>query len=792
MRDGLIHAIYGGVYGKVHDVIDEHKQTGGILPPLAHLGPAAPCGLARFDSDAFGPGYRGNLFACLFNLHKVTRHVLEPDGATYRTRDEDFLAADSPDFHPTDVLEDAGGSLLVIDTGGWYKLCCPTSQLAKPDVLGAIYRVRRTGAAATGDPRGLRVAWSSTSPGGLAALLDDPRPAVRARAVREAAVKGSAAVTVLAAALAGTGSTEGRRNAVWALARIEGEPARAAIRAALGDADPSVRHAAIHAAGVRRDAGALHALLGLLARETPALRRAAAEAIGRIGSMEAVPPLLAAASPADRILEHSIIHALIEIADPAGTAKGLDAESPAVRRAALIALDQMDGGGLDPRSLAPLLASSDPVIRETASWIARRRPEWGSALAGFFRGKLSAGALDGAAAGDLEGQLAGMARDPEVQKLMAEVLEAPASRKEARRLVLRAMGRARLKEAPPAWARDLERVLSTGDADLAREAIFAARALPWGKETAPRLAGPLLAVAGDASVPAEVRLEALAALPPGSPLERGLFEFLRARLDPELPVLVRDAAASALARAKLAPEDLAALAESLRTAGPLEVVRILPAFEGSSDEALGRKLVGALRESPGSSSLHPASLRQVLAKFPDPVRREGEGLVDALGEDVAAQAARLDELLGRLKGGDVRRGQAVFNGPRAACSACHAIGYLGGKAGPDLTKISEVRTERDLLESLIYPSASFVRSYEPMLVVRKDGEIVNGVVLRDSTDEIVLATGPAAEARIPRGEIADVRPGTVSIMPQGLEKLITTEELADLLAFLRATRWHAQ
>ena len=55
----------------------------------------------------------------------------------------------------------------------------------------------------------------------------------------------------------------------------------------------------------------------------------------------------------------------------------------------------------------------------------------------------------------------------------------------------------------------------------------------------------------------------------------------------------------------------------------------------------------------------------------------------------------------------------------------------------------------------------------------------------------MLVTGPTTEV-IPRPEIADVRPGTVSVMPQGLEKLITTEELADLIAFLRATRWHAQ
>src|SRR5690606_22557314 len=101
-------------------------------------------GLTRYESESFGRDYRDNLFAALFNLHKVTRHILNPAGATYDTTDSDFLVSDNTDFHPTDVIEDADGSLIVINTGGWYKLCCPTSQLWKPDVLGAIYRVRRT------------------------------------------------------------------------------------------------------------------------------------------------------------------------------------------------------------------------------------------------------------------------------------------------------------------------------------------------------------------------------------------------------------------------------------------------------------------------------------------------------------------------------------------------------------------------------------------------------------------------------------------------------------------------
>ena len=57
------------------------------------------------------------------------------------------------------MIEDADGSLLVVDTGGWYKLCCPTSQLVKPDVLGAIYRVKRKGAKPADDPRGRKIDW---------------------------------------------------------------------------------------------------------------------------------------------------------------------------------------------------------------------------------------------------------------------------------------------------------------------------------------------------------------------------------------------------------------------------------------------------------------------------------------------------------------------------------------------------------------------------------------------------------------------------------------------------------
>ena len=368
-RDGLIHAIYGGLYGKPHAVIENHKRTGDLMPALTHFGAAAPSGLTRYASRVFGDGYRDNFFAALFNLQKVTRHVLEPSGATFTSRDSDFVVSNSRDFHPTDVLEDADGSLLVLDTGAWYKLCCPTSQLAAPEVLGAIYRVRRKGAPRPDDPRGRKLAWRTMPPPELAQLLDDVRPAVANRAIQELAALGSGAVSALDDVLRTSAfapsalrrdrpSADARRNAVWALTRIETATAREAVRFALNDRDQSVRQAALHSSSVWRDTAALPQLLDALKSDMPPVQRAAAEALGRLGDRKAVADLLALAGSAlDRTLEHSVTYALIEIADPSSTSAGLQAASSRAKRAALIALDQMEGGGLKAEAVIALLDS---------------------------------------------------------------------------------------------------------------------------------------------------------------------------------------------------------------------------------------------------------------------------------------------------------------------------------------------------------------------------------------------------------------------------------------------------
>ena len=112
---------------------------------------------------------------------------------------------------------------------------------------------------------------------------------------------------------------------------------------------------------------------------------------------------------------------------------------------------------------------------------------------------------------------------------------------------------------------------------------------------------------------------------------------------------------------------------------------------------------------------------------------------------------------------------------------------LGRLYATDSAGMSD-KAEMDLLESIVYPSASFVRSYEPFTVLRKDGEDVTGILRKDAPDEIVLANGPETEARIARAEVTELRPGKVSLMPDGLEQVLTRQELADLLAFLKAAK----
>src|SRR5690606_16016479 len=105
-----------------------------------------------------------------------------------------FMTSESSDSHPTDVLQDADGSLLVVITGGWFIKGCPLSQVAKPDVPGVIYRIRKADAPKMEDPRGLSLNWEEMGPKELVSYLSDERFVVRDKAVEALVLQGEPAV----------------------------------------------------------------------------------------------------------------------------------------------------------------------------------------------------------------------------------------------------------------------------------------------------------------------------------------------------------------------------------------------------------------------------------------------------------------------------------------------------------------------------------------------------------------------------------------------------------------------
>jgi putative membrane-bound dehydrogenase-like protein len=756
--DAILYGIEGGNY-PYEPAWQELPRTGDFLPSAGDLGWVATSGFMRYRGIGFGAPWSTRYFSTEFNRHRVRAHKVERDGAGFRITHEDFLTCDHPDFHPTDVLEDADGSLLVVDTGGWFRIGCPQSQIAKPDVKGAIYRVRR--AKPVGylppDPRGLKLKWDGVHSSDLVNRLGDPRRAVRDRVL--ARLDGTECGDL--ESLERMGYT---LDATWAIARSSPASAAAGLVSAMESGFHS-RLVGLRAIGLTGSTPARRIALASLEDGTLPEMREAATALGRLREREAVGPLLDAMahSEADRFLEHAIVYALIRIADPAATRAGLTHQSSAVRRAALVALDQMPGGGLTADLVTPHLAGDDPALRQTALAIATAHPDWAAQVAGPIRTALAAATRTDEEGQSLRAAIVAFAKAEPVQAVVADVLGDAAANTDARWLVLRAIADAGLTPLPAAWVEPVRAALAGTDEAVVVQTIAAIRAT-----RAEQFQVELLALARDAARPTEFRVAALAAaLPRMTSVEPADFRLLLGEL-----------------AADRAP--LARLAQALPDAGPMELPALLLPFERTASAAVGQALVKSLASSKALTSLTPAGLTQALAKYPAEVRQSAEPLLAKISPDLEAQRARLAELEPLLAGGDPSRGQSVFFGKAAACATCHAVKGTGATVGPDLTKIGAIRAGRDLLESVVFPSSSFARGYEPFVVQTTDHRVLAGTLAGEHAGGLVLHT--PAEVRVPRSTVKSIRPDKVSIMPQGLDEQLSRGELADLMAFLQSLK----
>lgn len=849
-RDGLAHAPYGGVFGKDHGVVHGHPRTGPLLPVMTHLGAAAPSGLEWIDDP--WPGAGGGIALSLFNLHRVTFHRLVPDGATYRTEDHDWLVTDQIDFHPTDVLLDDDGSLIVIDTGGWYDLCCPTSRVDQKTAPGGIYRLRPDTPHAPGvehptrEPAGRRVDWA-VPPAELVSRLDDPRPWVRREAARRLRQDPESAVPLLDQSFRDPSLPVAvRLGALWGLGAIGTAEALETITehaiTAYGIAEPTnpeshraddtrLAHAACHAVGLYRYDAARQPCERLLSASDPALRRAAAEALGRFGVPDSVPHLLPAfeGGNLDRHEAHSRLYALIEIArgDPDGFRNQAIAQwepgSDRVRGAILLAWDQAtapairqtDAETQTPGETADFPPSTDLFeaafraddrLREAAVTILAGRSDWSpgherlldrlrlaaagepfAPPAGPEDRDLSASPED--VARGLRQLLVGRKHQSEIGRWVTDwIRDAPGLPRPSQRLLLGLLpDLADAKRIPAEWVGPLADWLRIADAE-GRDALTAR----LGSMTVPgQAAGPLtetlLHVAESASDDEE-RFRTLAALPAGSRLlAEGWEDQLVQRLTSDDPA-VAAASSAVLARVDLSPEAVDAILDRLRMVAPRHLAITLEAVHRGGDDDQKARLLEVVAQIPAAKTLPEGLIRDLYRRDPPSLRRRSEDVTRQLSQPPEEIRLAVDRTLAGLPPGDPGRGLQVFRGSKAQCSACHEMGYLGKGIGPPLTRIGASRTPEALLEAILFPSARQEQSYQSVRVLTIDGRVHVGLIRDETSESIGLQLDGQRAITLARDEIEQVTPSDVSLMPSGIAELLSDQELADLLALLRAAK----
>jgi hypothetical protein len=132
-------------------------------------------------------------------------------------------------------------------------------------------------------------------------------------------------------------------------------------------------------------------------------------------------------------------------------------------------------------------------------------------------------------------------------------------------------------------------------------------------------------------------------------------------------------------------------------------------------------------------------------------------------------------------------GKSVF--AAAQCYKCHRMGIQGGILGPDLTGAGGRFSPKDLLTAMIHPDQAISDQYGATQFLTDDGQIIVGRVVNMNGNRLRVMTNmldPSSLTDVVRDQIEQTRPARASMMPAGLLDTFSAEEIADLIAYLRA------
>lgn len=791
--DCLVHWLKGGVYPREDQqpCIEEFAYTGGLLGPVLDYGHVAVSGMTRYRSSILDNDARASIFVTQFNSQKVVRTAIKPVGSTYQAEVMDFLQGMSDDFHPTDVIEDADGSLLVIDTGGWFRIGCPTSQVAKPSVLGAIYRIRHKSFKPLGDPRGARLEWTDVTDLNLIARLDDLRYVVRDRALDLLAMRATANKLTLATLDEVVRDRERRTSlarfgAVWALARSRTAASRPALHSALSDPDSSVQQAALAALGSAGDVASAQVVMELLKADDPHTRRIAATTLSELRTENAVPALIESltATDVDRSLEHAIIHALLEIGSASPMKASVTHAHPRVQRTAVIVLSQIPDA-LQREHVQAALRTDDANLQAEVVRVIEHKPEWAQEIVKVVRDLVFRGEeLNDEQTRLLQGALLALRESEELRQSVSEALNRKELQVGVHALLLESIAEMRLESWPSAWIDAVTTSLGSHNPRLLDAAIQAAAVM----RTEP-LVAPLQRIARDERQESPLRLRAFEAWAnQDTKLSAPEFAFLMSELKAAPDVLLRLAAARILATVHLSVPQMHQLAMHVKDASPLEVTALTRILERIEEPKPFMELLAAFAANEHAASLDFQQLLVASERFGDPIQQDVRRLAEKHAISDTETAAKIAKLLEASSTGDATRGEHVFFSSQIGCAACHRINHRGGYIGPDLSQIGARRSPRDLLEAILAPSASQARGFETFVVTTTDGRITTGRIESEAANFILLRAVDQSRHKILRDQIESISPSSVSLMPLGLDRTMTSQQLSDLVAYLHSLK----
>lgn len=711
--DTLMHWLVGGVYERpdMMKAIDGLPRTLERMPVMYNYGHVAVSGCTFYRTGVmFPPGPALQMFVTHFNTQRLVRMELEPEGSTYKAVEHEFLKLHDPDIHLTDVMEDRDGSLLVLDTGGWFRLGCPSSLMAKPDVEGAVYRVRKVAHSRSHTA----VEWKGSE-------VSSPAP--------------------------------------W---QLKGLPE---IKKQLASGDPHLRRRALEALAAS-PAIMPGADLEIPLEDDGPLLHATVRALTSLGRTDPLIPAVSEKRPlsAAWLLAQSqlCVEGRVPVADLLQSLKSLllrqePAPAPIVA-AALFALDRHPGA-------LPLLEA------DFIAWLSRE-------------------GLDPAQRVVLHRVLRNRLDSPTGRTVLTAMLSHPS--RPIRQFAWEVAAESSTLPAEPAWVAPMKENLAAlaGGNNATGEGGRAALLALAGRLKNPQFDPLLVSLAANETVSPTIRLRALAAqTSSGREVEEGVFALLMKTAQDPANMTARVEAVRMLSGSRLNGPQLSAVLAALPGWGPLELGELLKGLRKYTKADEGRSIAAAMAQSPVLGSFQESTFRTLCSVWPPEVYTLLEPALLKAADEQEKKKQQLEVLAATVRAtGDAAAGKKHFIAGKGACIACHKAGGAGRPIGPDLSTIGGIRHERDLLESILFPSATLARDYETQTVETADGQSVTGLVRSHSAEGLVLVDLAGQETNLPHDRIVARTTLATSLMPPGLDLTMSPQELCDLVAWLASLK----